>query len=170
MQESVSKPGGRSPQQLRSPHQSTSPSKSISDREKMSSHLVIHSLLNHDDPAPTFTSTASKPSGGMTTAEGCIGTLPHGSGLNLKPSLRAVHLQPIVSRGNTDSRTVLSSPECNQAYFFKPPLGASQLPTPPAQSHEQKNGSLSSSWPSAGFLVLQRGYSANSCNYSTFRR
>lgn len=152
MQESEPKAGG-SPQQLQSPRQNTPPTKSISDQEKSSSYLDILSLLNprseedhHNDPASVILSTEHKPSGAIKTAEGCIRTLPRKASIS-KPSSRATHLQPAVSRGNIDARTLLIEPENDQAYDIKSPFWVSQLPTPPAQSHEPQDGSFSSLWP-----------------------
>ncbi|PSS09005.1 hypothetical protein M430DRAFT_22377 [Amorphotheca resinae ATCC 22711] len=122
-----------------------------------------HIWIRDNDPASVIMSTEHKSSGAMRRAEECIGTLPHVSRKTLipKPSPRATYLQPAVSRGNIDTRTLLISSESGQAYGVRSPLGVSQLPTPPAQSHEQLYGSLPNSRPAMGTWCCEYVEQAN---------
>ena len=165
MQAPELKARGLPPQLQSSSPQNTSPSQSIplsGGRQNSSSYLGIHSILNpahegpklvHHDGLPSATTSAEqKPSGTMPTAEGCAETLSQFSRRTLIPktSSRITGTRRATSQGDVNAR-LLISPESDQAYMVTRGLPASpelpQLPIPPAQSHKQHYGSLTTSWP-----------------------
>jgi hypothetical protein len=130
------------------------------DRNASSSFLSISSILN--GPAPATTSSERNPSGAISATEGCAETFRQLSpGILIpKSSSRATRIQRAANQGDIDAKFPIP-PESDQAYTANQrplvPLEVHQLPTPPAQSHEQYYEFLSAPRPATDHLHSSEG-------------